>query len=173
MNSTPLRKFHTPKNIKLCVLNDDCLISILRYLSLKDLNSVGLSCHRTHDVVLSESYRHHSKLKSIDITRLIQRLSDVGNLKHRINYLNGYLQRFGHLIEHIHLDNNRINLSLEFIKSISLFIRMFSTERFVSLKINNLNFDNEFIVNMRNVFKHLTKLEINGFLQIFSQRVQI
>lgn len=146
----------------LCNLNDDCLISIFRHLPLKDLNSVRSTCHQLLNIVYG-IYRYHSKLKNINIPRMMQRLSNVDSLEHRIKCLKEYLQQFGHLIEHIDFDNNETNLPLAVIKEMCSDISMFSSDKLKSLKIYRVNFDDELLVNMRGIFNNLTKLDISDY----------
>lgn len=159
----------TSKKIALIDLNDDCLVSIFRQLSLMDSNSVGLSCHRLHEVVVDGIYRYQAKMINIDITRMVQRLSYQNNLEHRIECLREYLQRFGHLIEHIDFDSKSAHLPSEFVQDILSFIIMYTSNRFQSLNVANVILDDDSSVKLHGILNRLTKLEISdNWTTVFS-----
>lgn len=139
---------------KLMDLNDDCLLHLLRFLPLTDLNSIGLTCHRLRALV-DMTYIHRRQMKCFNVTKMTERYSTNRNFNHSMEHINGYLNKFGKIIVHIDFENEFGNVNKIFAS-----IVMFCSDELKSLKLYNTGLKSETILNFRKIFSNLTKLEL-------------
>lgn len=156
-------------------INENLVIDILRRLPLWDLIAVGSTCHQFRDIAVNTVYRNHSSsFEHISIAEMTNRYMEVPLKKKKSklppNLLNGskfikrYVQRFGHLIQHIDFDNSiftpdNLTFSNEiFTCIIANYLRQ--DNRLKSLNISNFNIDLETLSNGSSMFVNLNKLKV-------------
>lgn len=85
----------------LCDLNDDCLDNIFRCVSLQELNALNAACAQFRRIIRAHNiHRKHKSVTHCAIASLIDRFKHKG-AEYIIEGIECYLQRFGHIIEHI------------------------------------------------------------------------
>lgn len=149
-------------SIQLMDLNEDCLISVCRQLSLEDLNSIGLTCHRLHEIV-NINYKYQPKLQYLEAVQMADLHSNGDSIdQYGIVYTSEYLIRFGKYIRFIAINNSdEIDIPTEFVNEIFSSIVTSCSELLKSLEIRKVDLDPEFISNIDDMFNRLTKLDIN------------
>lgn len=95
------RRLNVPT--ELSDLNDDCLIHLARFLPLTELNAVNATCRRFYGIVAKNNlHKHHPTVTHFDIEALVKRYAtEEGSREHPVECVQGYLERFGSIIEHI------------------------------------------------------------------------
>lgn len=163
MSSQALQKATSKGDFNVSDLNDHCLMLILLQLPLRDLNSIGLTCHRFHDIV-GTVYKYHKNFKTFDPTRMAKRYYRGDSFAHSVQQINGYLKAFGKLIEHIEFENPEIDrntLATEFVNAVFSLIATFCADKFKSLKVPNIELSSESVAKSQRIFSNLTKIEID------------
>lgn len=150
-----------PSTFKLMGLNDDCLLHLFRFLPLTDLNSIGLNCHRLRALV-DMTCIHHRQNKCFDVTKIAERYLNYRNFNHSMKHINGYLNKFGKIIEHVDFENEFINVPSDIVNEIFAFIVMFCSDALKSLKLSNTGLNSKSILKFRKIFGDLTKLELRN-----------
>lgn len=157
------------KNPKLADLNDDCLITLFRYLPLGDLNAVGATCHRFHDIVVNSVYQHQSNLQNLSIRTMERSCKRKGHwtgLPYNVDCIKSYLKRFGRLIKHIDFDNTyfiRTNNTV-YTKEVFALIANYCSSTLQSLKTRDVILFSDSILNCLLVFLKLIKFETDDHL---------
>lgn len=95
------RRFNAPT--ELTDLNDDCLIHLIRFLPLAELNAVNATCRRFYGIIAKNNlHKHHPTVAHFDIEALVKRYAtEEGSREYPVECVRGYLERFGSIIEHI------------------------------------------------------------------------
>lgn len=174
MNSSPLASSPVSLHIELLDLNDDCLLAVLRKLSLNNLNSTGLTCRRLRCLV-NMTYKHHDQIQCFDVRKMAFyfRNSNSDDIRKRdpkydhqwIQNINGYLNKFGKIIEKIEFNElGPISIPSEFTNEILTFILGFCSNALKSVKLHHINILPKSISNAQEIFSHLTKLDDNEHL---------
>lgn len=157
---------------QLAELNEDCLISLFRYLPLNDLNAVSGTCHRFRGIAINNVYRCHASLKRFDIGTMAERYRnkvDENDLGYSVKCIKGYLQRFGPFIDHIDFQNDIFQKTQNEAHSRNIIelVVDYCLSGLKSLKIRNFNSDWNGISNIHLLFGNLIKLDIDDCGPLF------
>lgn len=149
-------KLKTIKKIEFIELNDDCLIHLLRYLPLKDLNAMSVTCHQLYEINARNVYKYQSSLKTYDIEAMTRRCHPKD-----LSKIESYLNRFGYLIQHIDFNMLILNKRHDLLFT---FISKYCLAELKSLSISNVNLQSRTVLIGRPIFANLTKLETDNNL---------
>lgn len=161
---SPSSSTSSGKEIELANMNDDCLISLFRKLSMTDLNAIALNCHRFHNLVVSTVYQYHPRFKQFNVSSMATRIKEEKNqndFNYSVECVKEYLQRFGHLIEDLNFDNHDF-LSMQSTNEVFAFIAKFCVNGLKSLNIRCVNLEADTLSSGHLMFKKLTKLEMDS-----------
>lgn len=163
-------------------LNDFCLIRIFRELSLNDLNAVNGTCKRFYQIAGAHVYRHHVNIRNLDISKMrnhYMRKDNKFNLFYSAECIQGYLKRFGHIIEHIEfLNMYSINHQIKlFMKDIYNSIVTNCSISLKSMNLHRIELTSKTFSNGESLFDNLNKLEVSanlncGKMMSMSQNLQ-
>lgn len=154
-----------PHKLKLIDLNEDCIVAILRYLPLVDLNAMGLTCHHFNRLATTV-YAYHNRFKEFDIAKMAGRYESDLKLDVGVDSIKQYLKKFGHLIDHIDFNNyifEMHNMPMAS-KEIFTFITVYGLGILKSLRMRQIELDEMAISRAHLIFNHLLKLNVDDRL---------
>lgn len=141
-------------------LNAYCLIHLLRYLPLKDLNAVGATCHKFWDIIDANNlHKYHKQITHLDIEAMKRRC--YGESTHQMRYIGGYLERYGRFAEHVEFNQE---MSEESQTQMFELIANYCLPTLKSLEFKNTKLNSTRTPNVRNLFENLTKLKTDSSL---------
>lgn len=153
------------KNIELFELNDDCLEHLFRQLPLESLNAINETCHRFNGIVVANNiHKYHSSVTHFDVAAMAVRYY-ARYMDFRVDYIVGYLLRFGRNIRHIAFDNNGC---FEEGEAVNMFFRSIvdnCSNAMKSLEMLNVNLDTVTIAYAHRLFANLNKLQTDSHVK--------
>lgn len=139
-------------------LSDDCLFRVFRNLPQQDLNMVNVTCSRLHcAVVESNFHKYYSGVRHSDFGT-IARGFHPNPTAYKLDCIEWYLSRFGHLIQGAKINQPCSGAQNE----IFILITKYCSDRLRMLHLSNVSLDLETILTGRSLFSNLSKMEVDN-----------